>query len=93
MTDNLANAKWVYDRIVRKLEEIGKTRKEARQTARQMIPGGIETKILMTGNMRAWRDMLPKRLSPSADREIREVATKILALLKGIAPNTFQDFE
>jgi len=91
--DSVSFAKHVYHRIAEKLIRNGKPRKEARQTARQVLPGGLETKILVTGNMRAWRDVLSKRLSPTADREIREVAQKILAHLREIAPNTFQDFE
>ncbi len=94
LADNLtANSKWLYRRLVDKLTSIGKTRKEARQAARHVLPSGIETKILVTGNMRAWREVLAKRLSPAADAEIREVAQKILAHLRDIAPNTFQDFE
>lgn len=67
-------------------------RKEARQAARFCLPGGLETKILVTGNHRAWRDMLGKRLSPGADLEMRLVAQKILTELHQIAPNTYQDF-
>lgn len=89
----VAETKQVYRRLVDKLTAIGKPRKQARQAARQVLPGGLETKILVTGNMRAWRDVLSKRLSPAADVEIREVAQKILAHLQEIAPNTFQDFE
>lgn len=68
-------------------------RKEARQAARAFLPAGLESKILVTGNHRAWRELLPKRLSPSADKEFQLAARKILTILKGIAPNTFQDIQ
>lgn len=86
-------AKSTYSRIVNKLVGNGAKRKEARQAARHVLPGGLETRIVVSGNLRAWREMLEKRLSPAADAEFREVAQKILAELKVIAPATFQDFE
>lgn len=86
-------AKSVYRTIVEYLYGRGMKRKETRQAARHVLPSGLETKILVTGNMRAWREVLQKRLSPAADREFQLVAQKILAELREIAPNTFQDFE
>lgn len=82
----------VYDMLVKNLTTEGEERKKARQAARHALPGGIETKILVTGNMRAWRDMLWKRLAPAADLEFRQVALLLLVELKRIAPNSFQDF-
>jgi thymidylate synthase (FAD) len=82
-----------YSSIMRSLTLTGKKRKAARQAARHALVSGTETKILVSGNMNAWRTMLPKRLSPAADEEFRQVAALILAELKQIAPNTFQDFK
>jgi thymidylate synthase (FAD) len=81
-----------YRSIVEDLTAKGKERKEARQAARHALVSGTETKIVVSGNMRAWRDVLWKRLSPAADAEIRQVAQAILVELKKIAPNIFQDF-
>ena len=83
----------LYQDIVKELEELGDSRKTARGAARTILPEGTETRILITGNLRAFRDMLWKRLSESADSEIRQLARLLLAELKTIAPNTFQDFE
>lgn len=80
-----------YREVMEDLDHL--PRKEARQAARYYLPSGTETKILVTGNMRAWRDVLSKRLSPTADAEIRLVAEKILAILKDLSPSTFQDFQ
>lgn len=82
-----------YAFIVTELTDKGLERKAARQAARHALVSGTETKILVSGNITAWRTMLPKRLSPAADAEFREVATKILAIMKQVAPNSFQDFE
>lgn len=83
----------VYGSLVHSLTQQGKDRKKARQAARHALPSGTETKILVTGNMRTWREMLSKRLSPEADEEFQQVAALILAEMKRIAPNTFQDFD
>jgi len=82
-----------YATIVRALESMGMARKVARQTARAVLPNMTETKILVTGNMRAWRDVIAKRNTQFADGEIRALAAEILRQLKELAPNTFQDME
>lgn len=88
--DLVLSAKSAYRNLIEHLLSKGYKRKEARQASRFVMPSGLETKILVTGNMRAWRDMLPKRLSPTADKEFQEVAREILRQLKEVAPNTFQ---
>lgn len=81
-----------YNEAVTKLGKSGVTGKKAREAARYFMPGGLETKIVVTGNHRAWRDMLHKRYSTHADAEIRELATELLRQLRLIAPATYQDF-
>lgn len=71
--------------------EKGMKRKEARQIARSVLPGNWATNIVVTGNMRAWREFLIKRDNPAADLEIQELAREIKRYLKMIAPNTFGD--
>jgi thymidylate synthase (FAD) len=85
-------AKYLYERIVTTLTSQGIKRKQAREAARSVLPNNLSTDIVVSGNHRAWRDMLQKRYSIHADAEIRELATEILALLRSIAPGSFQDF-
>jgi thymidylate synthase (FAD) len=85
------HAKVAYKRIAEALIADGKPKKEARQTARAALLGSQTTKIVVTGNLRAWREVIAKRNSPAADTEIRELAGQLLTHLKRIAPNTFQD--
>lgn len=89
--DLCISARQMYTDSVQILMNRGMTRKEARQAARAILPNMTETKIVVTGNMRAWRDMLQKRWHIAADAEIREFAGMILDQLRSIAPNTFQD--
>ena len=76
---------WVEDRIHR--------RKMAREAARSLLPNATETKIVVSGNVRAWRTMLELRLGEGAEREIRRMAVRVLETLRGEAPRFFADFE
>lgn len=68
-------------------------RKRARQTARSLLPNAAETKIVVTGNARAWRHFIELRGSEFAETEIRNLALKVLELLKGEAPGLFGDYQ
>jgi thymidylate synthase (FAD) len=76
---------WVADRVHR--------RKMAREAARGVLPNSTETKIVVTGNARAWRTMLELRSSEAAELEIRRLAIVVLRVLQAEAPAFFSDFE
>lgn len=67
-------------------------RKRARQTARSLLPNAAETKIVVTGNARAWRHFIEMRASPFADVEIRRLAMGVLETLRSEAPSLFGDY-
>lgn len=69
--------------------EPGLTRKERFEAARSVLPNGVETKMVVTGNYRAWIEFLVKRDNPAADAEIRRLAIEIGRQLAEIAPNVF----
>jgi thymidylate synthase (FAD) len=68
-------------------------RKQARQAARAVLPNATETRIVVTGNYRAWRHFVAMRASEHADVEIRALAIASLRELQRVAPNVFADFE
>lgn len=76
---------WVPDKVHR--------RKMSREAARGVLPNSTETKIVVTGNARAWRTMLELRSSEGAELEIRRCAVMILRLLQSETPAFFSDFE
>ena len=49
----------------------------AKEIARYVIPQGMMTRFVMTGNLRNWLHFLELRLSEHAQKEIREVAEEI----------------
>jgi thymidylate synthase (FAD) len=67
-------------------------RKQARQAARSVLPNATETRIVVTGNYRAWRHFIAMRATEHADVEIRELAVECLRQLQKAAPNVFADF-
>ena len=76
---------WVADKVHR--------RKMAREAARGVLPNSTETKIVVTGNARAWRTMLELRSSEGAELEIRRLAVAVLRAMVAEAPALFSDFE
>ncbi|MFW0790326.1 FAD-dependent thymidylate synthase [Gordonia sp. CPCC 205333] len=68
-------------------------RKQARQAARSVLPNATETKIVVTGNYRAWRHFVGMRATEHADVEIRQLAIACLRELLAVAPTVFGDFE
>jgi thymidylate synthase (FAD) len=67
-------------------------RKQARQAARAVLPNATETRIVVTGNYRAWRHFIAMRATEHADVEIRELAVECLRQLQRVAANVFGDF-
>jgi len=67
-------------------------RKQARQAARAVLPNATETRIVVTGNYRAWRHFIAMRASEHADVEIRALAVECLRQLQKVAGNAFADF-
>ena len=76
---------WVSDKVHR--------RKMAREAARSVLPNATETKIVVSGNARAWRTMLELRCGEGAELEIRRMAVACLRVLQREAPALFSDFE
>ncbi|QSB04312.1 FAD-dependent thymidylate synthase [Natronoglycomyces albus] len=68
-------------------------RKQARQAARAVLPNATETKIVVSGNYRAWRHFIAMRASEHADVEIRALAIECLRQLQNKVPNVFSDFD
>lgn len=68
-------------------------KKRAREAARAVLPNSTETKIVVSGNLRAWRDFLDQRWTEGADLEIQRLAGYLLHELRQIAPATFSDYD
>jgi thymidylate synthase (FAD) len=67
-------------------------RKQALQAANAVLPTATETRMVVTGNYRAWRHFIAMRASEHADVEIRRLALACLRELQRVAAHVFQDF-
>lgn len=70
-------------------EALGNTGESSNEDARYVLPNACETKIIMTMNARELLHFLEERLCFRAQWEIREVANKILDLVRPILPGVF----
>lgn len=81
------------------MENARKTYKQLQQLgiknedARFVLPNAVESQIVVTANLREWRHIIELRGDPEAQWEIRQVAIKILRMLKKCVPAVFEDFE
>lgn len=78
-----------YEDAVEELLHDGYSRKQAREAARAFLPNCVETKIVVSGNLRAWHEVTLRRMQPDADAEMQEVMGLIYDELTEIAPAIF----
>lgn len=81
----------IYNQMVELFVGHGYKRKEAREAARAVLPNMTDSPMVVTGNIRAWRDVLTKRYHLAADKEIQRFAAQVLKQLRVLAPNSVQD--
>jgi thymidylate synthase (FAD) len=73
----------------KKLVELGIPKEDARF----VLPGAVESRIVISANLRELRHIVELRGSRHAQWEIRMLAVAILGILKQHAPNVFFDLE
>lgn len=64
-------------------------KKEVTSWLRRILPESLALNMVVTGNLRAWYEMLQKRLSKHAEIEIRTICGMILEQLKDKYPVIF----
>ena len=79
----------IYNQLVDYLVNAGLGRKQAREAARSILPNMTETKMVVTGNLRAWLEVINRRTAPDADAELQEVMGMARDVLKPLAPSIF----
>lgn len=67
-------------------------RKWARGCARDLLPNGIATSGMWSGNIRGIRHFIESRSSIHAEEEIRALAYKMYEAVKDLAPVYFEDY-
>ena len=62
------------------------------EDARQILPNGIKSQIVISCNLREWRHIFHLRTAKRAHWEIRTVICSLLRKLKEVIPVMFEDF-
>ena len=79
-------ARYVLEGMAEKAAE-----KKAIEDARYVLPNACTTKMIVTMNARSLHNFFKLRCCNRAQWEIRDLACKMLALVKEVAPNVFKD--
>lgn len=61
------------------------------EEARSILPNSLKTEIVVTMNLRAWRNFFKLRTAPAAHPQIRQIASALLDDLKEKLPVIFGD--
>jgi thymidylate synthase (FAD) len=85
----MAEAQENYTKVLKRLEELGYKGEVGQQDARYLLPNAAETKIVVTMNARELLHFFRVRTCNRAQWEIREMAQRMLSLVKQAAPTIF----
>ena len=61
------------------------------QIARSVLPNSLKTEIVVTANLREWKEILRQRAGKAAHPQIREVMIPLLAEMQEILPEIFNN--
>lgn len=91
LAEHMDEALGFYEWLVKERMEAGVPRKQAREAARAVLPSMAETKMVVTGNLRAWHQVVERRTAPDADAEMIEVMNLAKQQLAQVSPVIFGD--
>lgn len=94
---------WLADAWINLQDEVQKTALDAyrwalehgiaKEQARALLLEGLTpSRLYMNGTIRSWVHYLKQRLDPSTQKEHRQIAEQVLAVLRGVAPVTMAAF-
>ena len=71
-------------------DELGALPKKQRnEAARALLPNAVETRMVVTGNLRAWNEVIQRRTQPDVDAEMQEVMRLAAQELHTVSPIIF----
>ncbi len=76
-----------YEHIQSVLDHLPK--KQRNEAARALLPNCMETRMVVTGNLRAWNEVIQRRTQPDADAEMQEVMRLAREALHTVSPIIF----
>lgn len=76
-----------YGDMQYELEQLPKKRRN--EAARALLPNCTETRMVVTGNLRAWNEVIHRRTQPDADAEMQQVMRLAAQQLHTVSPVIF----
>lgn len=76
-----------YLKAQEKLSNLPK--KQRNEAARALLPNCTETRMVVTGNLRAWHEVIERRTQPDADAEMQQVMRLAREALHTVSPIIF----
>lgn len=64
-------------------------KKQRNEAARALLPNCVETRMVVTSNLRAWHEVIERRTQPDADAEMQEVMRLAAQELHTVSPIIF----
>ena len=64
-------------------------KKQRNEAARGLLPNCVETRMVVTANLRAWHEVIERRTQPDADAEMQQVMRLAKAALNPVSPVIF----
>lgn len=64
-------------------------KKQRNEAARALLPNAVETRMVVTGNLRCWNEVIQRRTQPDADAEMQEVMRLAYKALHTVSPIIF----
>ena len=64
-------------------------KKQRNEAARALLPNCVETRMVVTGNLRAWYEVIERRTQPDADAEMQQVMRLAREALHPVSPVIF----
>lgn len=79
-----------YHEAIQRFVDSGMDRKRAKESARFYLPYGNQVTMDVMFNWRSFHHFLSLRMKPDAQKEVREIAERMLQLVNDIPGNPFQ---
>jgi thymidylate synthase (FAD) len=95
MDEELDYEEYSFRDMAAKVEQFYKALRKAgwpREDARQILPIGTKSDIVMTADFTEWRHVFRLRTQKAAHWEIRTVMCKLLLAFQKLFPSVFEDF-
>lgn len=67
----------------------GLSKKQRNEAARGLLPNCVETRMVVTGNLRCWYEVIQRRTQPDADAEMQQVMRLAREALHTVSPVIF----